>query len=141
VRQPEHQVRWFTQADIASAPRISEDSRILAAELLALTAPPFPWLPGQGRATAAGLQADAAAIRGASPAGHGPALKRRLIVIRGNSASGKSAVAAGIREKYGRGLAIVGLSDRSAPETRFHLRFHVAWMFMTCVGRRVSAMA
>ncbi len=30
-----------------------------------------------------------------------------LIVIRGNSASGKSAVATGIREKYGRGLAVV----------------------------------
>jgi 8-oxo-dGTP pyrophosphatase MutT (NUDIX family) len=108
VRQPEHQVRWFTQADIASAPGISEDSRILAAELLALTAPPFPWPPGQDRATASGHQADAAASRGASPAGHDPAHKRRLIVIRGNSASGKSAIAAGIREKYGRGLAIVG---------------------------------
>jgi len=32
----------------------------------------------------------------------------RLIVIRGNSASGKSAVAARIRDKYGRGVAIVG---------------------------------
>lgn len=31
-----------------------------------------------------------------------------LVVIRGNSASGKSAVAAGIRASYGRGLAIVG---------------------------------
>ena len=120
MRQPEHQVRWFTQADIASAPGISEDSRILAAELLALTAPPFPWLPGQGRATAAGLQADAAAIRGASPAGHGPALKRRLIVIRGNSASGKSAVAAGIREKYGRGIAIVGQDNLRRVVLREH---------------------
>jgi hypothetical protein len=32
----------------------------------------------------------------------------RLILIRGNSASGKSTVAAGIRERYGRGIAIVG---------------------------------
>ena len=32
----------------------------------------------------------------------------RLIVIRGNSASGKSAVAAEIRRRHGRGLAIVG---------------------------------
>ena len=32
----------------------------------------------------------------------------RLILIRGNSASGKSSMAAGIRERYGRGLAIVG---------------------------------
>ena len=31
-----------------------------------------------------------------------------LVVIRGNSASGKSSVAAGIRARYGRGLAIVG---------------------------------
>jgi hypothetical protein len=32
----------------------------------------------------------------------------RLIVVRGNSASGKSAVAAEIRSRFGRGLAIVG---------------------------------
>ena len=34
--------------------------------------------------------------------------RARLIVIRGNSASGKSAVAAEIRRRHGRGLAIVG---------------------------------
>ena len=32
----------------------------------------------------------------------------RLVVIRGNSASGKSAVAAELRRRHGRGLAIVG---------------------------------
>jgi len=32
----------------------------------------------------------------------------RLVVLRGNSASGKSAAAAEIRARYGRGLAIVG---------------------------------
>ncbi len=32
----------------------------------------------------------------------------RLILIRGNSASGKSTVAAGLRERYGRGIAIIG---------------------------------
>ncbi|MFD9389368.1 kinase [Streptomyces sp. NPDC060000] len=32
----------------------------------------------------------------------------RLIVLRGNSASGKSAVAAGLRDRFGRGLALVG---------------------------------
>ena len=32
----------------------------------------------------------------------------KLIVLRGNSASGKSTVAAGIRHRYGHGLAIVG---------------------------------
>ncbi|MFI9363457.1 AAA family ATPase [Kitasatospora sp. NPDC053057] len=32
----------------------------------------------------------------------------RLIVLRGNSASGKSSVAAEVRERFGRGLALVG---------------------------------
>ncbi|MCX4445053.1 AAA family ATPase [Streptomyces sp. NBC_01789] len=32
----------------------------------------------------------------------------RLIVVRGNSASGKSSVAAGLRERFGRNLAVVG---------------------------------
>nr|MDT0516019.1 kinase [Streptomyces sp. DSM 41633] len=32
----------------------------------------------------------------------------RLVVLRGNSASGKSSVAAGIRDRFGRGLALVG---------------------------------
>lgn len=111
VREPEHRVRWFTPADIASAPGISEDSRILAAELLALAdpqpGPQFRW-PQQGPARAAGHQADATASAGAPRAGHDSARSPLLIVIRGNSASGKSAVAAGIRDKYGRGLAIVG---------------------------------
>jgi predicted kinase len=31
-----------------------------------------------------------------------------LIVLRGNSASGKSAIASAVRERYGRGIAIVG---------------------------------
>ena len=32
----------------------------------------------------------------------------RLVVVRGNSASGKSSVAAGLRGRFGRGLALVG---------------------------------
>ncbi|CAL9368478.1 hypothetical protein SUDANB1_00812 [Streptomyces sp. enrichment culture] len=32
----------------------------------------------------------------------------RLILLRGNSAAGKSSVAAGVRERFGRGLALVG---------------------------------
>ncbi|MET9768383.1 AAA family ATPase [Streptomyces sp. NPDC006415] len=32
----------------------------------------------------------------------------RLIVLRGNSASGKSSVASGLRDRFGRGLALVG---------------------------------
>lgn len=31
----------------------------------------------------------------------------RLVVLRGNSASGKSSIAAGLRERFGRGLALV----------------------------------
>ena len=38
----------------------------------------------------------------------GREIPARLVVIRGNSASGKSAVAAEIRRRHGRGLAIVG---------------------------------
>ena len=34
------------------------------------------------------------------------------MLIRGNGASGKSAVAAGIRARYGHGLAIADPSDR-----------------------------
>lgn len=32
----------------------------------------------------------------------------RLVILRGNSASGKSSVAAGLRERFGRGPALVG---------------------------------
>ncbi|MEV0323229.1 AAA family ATPase [Streptomyces sp. NPDC050658] len=37
--------------------------------------------------------------------------KTRLIVVRGNPASGKSSVAAGIRDRFGRSLALVGQDD------------------------------
>lgn len=48
----------------------------------------------------------------------------RLVVVRGNSASGKSSVAAGIRDRFGRGLAVVGqdnlrrvvLRERDVPD-------------------------
>ncbi|MEO3753847.1 kinase [Streptomyces sp. B6B3] len=48
----------------------------------------------------------------------------RLIVLRGNSASGKSTVAARVRERYGRGMALVGqdnlrrvvLRERDVPD-------------------------
>jgi len=122
-REPEHQVRWFTPDDIASAAGISEDSRILAAELLAIAAPQpgpqFRW-PQQDHATAARHQADATASAGARRAGHDSAYTPRLVVIRGNSASGKSAVAAGIRDKYGRGLAIVGQDNLRRVVLREH---------------------
>lgn len=32
----------------------------------------------------------------------------RLVLLRGNSASGKSSIASGLRERFGRGLALVG---------------------------------
>ncbi|MEU6237215.1 AAA family ATPase [Kitasatospora sp. NPDC047058] len=34
-------------------------------------------------------------------------VETRLVIVRGNSASGKSSVAAGIRDRFGRGLAVV----------------------------------
>jgi 8-oxo-dGTP pyrophosphatase MutT (NUDIX family) len=124
VREPEHQVRWFTPADIASAPGISEDSRTLAAELLALAAPQpgpqFRWPQQQGHPTAAGHRADPTASTDARRAGRDSAYTPRLVVIRGNSASGKSAVAAAIRDKYGRGLAIVGQDNLRRVVLREH---------------------
>jgi 8-oxo-dGTP pyrophosphatase MutT (NUDIX family) len=108
VGHAEHEVRWFTPADISTAPDVSEDSRTLATELLTLAAPQpgpgFQWPPGTGRGPQADGTAEAPVARTASD----PAQSPRLIVIRGNSASGKSEAAATIREKYGRGLAIVG---------------------------------
>jgi hypothetical protein len=40
--------------------------------------------------------------------GRGVSTQARLVVLRGNSASGKPSVAAGIRDRFGRGLALVG---------------------------------
>jgi len=84
VREPEHQVRWFTTADIATAPGISEDSRLLAARLLTLAAiqpgPQFRWPPEQDQAMPARHRAQATARTGAPPSEQQP----KLIVIRGN---------------------------------------------------------
>jgi len=55
----------------------------------------------------------------------------RLVILRGNSAAGKSTVAAEIRERYGRGIAIVGLSDRLPRWPVGDMRFYVTDMFMT----------
>jgi hypothetical protein len=53
VGHAEHEVRWFTPADISTAPDVSEDSRTLAARLLALAdpqpGPGFRWPPETGR--------------------------------------------------------------------------------------------
>ncbi|MFH0176987.1 kinase [Streptomyces cacaoi] len=46
----------------------------------------------------------------------------RLVVLRGNSASGKSAVAAGLRERFGRGLALVGQDNLRRVVLREHDR-------------------
>jgi adenylylsulfate kinase-like enzyme len=43
-----------------------------------------------------------------------------LIMLRGNSASGKSAIAAAIRERYGRGIAIVGQDNLRRVVLREH---------------------
>lgn len=44
----------------------------------------------------------------------------RLIVLRGNSASGKSTVAAGLRERFGRGLALVAQDNLRRVVLREH---------------------
>ncbi|MFF0739359.1 kinase [Streptomyces sp. NPDC004111] len=46
----------------------------------------------------------------------------RLVVLRGNSASGKSSVAAGLRERYGRGIALVGQDNLRRVVLREHDR-------------------
>ncbi|WP_406100423.1 AAA family ATPase [Streptomyces sp. NBC_01013] len=46
----------------------------------------------------------------------------RLVLLRGNSASGKSTVAAGIRERFGRGLALVGQDNLRRIVLREHDR-------------------
>jgi hypothetical protein len=43
-----------------------------------------------------------------------------LIVLRGNSASGKSAIARAVRERYGRGIAIVGQDNLRRVVLREH---------------------
>ena len=122
VQDPEHQVQWFSQADIATAPAVSEDSRILAARLLAIAAPQpgpgFQWPPETRHRTPTGRPRviAEAAISARPDSGCLP----RLIVIRGNSASGKSAAAAAIRDKYGRGLAIVGQDNLRRVVLREH---------------------
>lgn len=62
-----------------------------------------------------------------------------LIVLRGNSGSGKSSVAAEIRARYGRGIAIVGLSDRTRNRICFELQKYVVDMFMTCCQMVVTS--
>jgi 8-oxo-dGTP pyrophosphatase MutT (NUDIX family) len=111
--EPEHHVRWFTPAGIAGAPAISEDSRLLAAQLLALAAgqpgPHFNWPSVQSHDAGDAHQHAAEAEAGApSRTECNSRDKPRLIVIRGNSASGKSTIAAEIRARHGtRDLAIV----------------------------------
>ncbi|MFF7753396.1 kinase [Streptomyces sp. NPDC007971] len=46
----------------------------------------------------------------------------RLVVLRGNSASGKSSVAAGLREQFGRNLAVVGQDNLRRVVLREHDR-------------------
>lgn len=50
------------------------------------------------------------------------ATETRLVVLRGNSASGKSSLAAGIRESFGRGLALVGQDNLRRIVLREHDR-------------------
>jgi len=48
--------------------------------------------------------------------GHHDACSPRLVVIQGNSASGKSAAAAAIRDRHGRGLALAQPASRMPPK-------------------------
>ncbi len=93
AREPEHEVRWLTEAELTTAGDVSEDSRLQAAAAFAVItgqAPP-PVAPSP--------------VAGPGGTGSGDT---RLVIVRGNSATGKSTVAAGIRERHGRGLAVVG---------------------------------
>lgn len=59
----------------------------------------------------------------------------RLIVIRGNSASGKSTIAAAIREKYGRGLSVVSQDNVRRVVLREHDRpgaANIGLISLTC---------
>lgn len=47
-------------------------------------------------------------------------IQPRLIVLRGNSGAGKSSVAAGIRDRYGRGIALVGQDNLRRTILREH---------------------
>lgn len=130
VTEPEHHVRWFTPSGLAVAPAVSDGSRHLAAYLLNLAAeqpgPHFNWPPRQHPNTKGeprpGPPADATV---SSRTRRNPRDKPQLIIIRGNSASGKSTIAATIRARHEtRDLAIVSqdtlrrdvLSERDVPD-------------------------
>jgi len=70
---------------------------------------PIPYEPSRNRLRHVPAARDAVAT---APPGarRGPvgSEETRLVVVRGNSASGKSSVAAGIRDRFGRGVALVG---------------------------------
>lgn len=48
--------------------------------------------------------------------------RTRLVILRGNSASGKSSVAAGLRDRFGRGLALVAQDNLRRVVLREHDR-------------------
>ena len=100
--QGEHKVRWFTAADLRTVAGISPDSRLLAATLLERARQ----IPGLFRLPAS--SGDLGPDNSCSSGGLRPRPFPALVVIRGNSASGKSAVAAALRARHAaRDLAIV----------------------------------
>ena len=105
-----HEVGWFTEADVTTAEGISKDSRL---QVLAL----FGYLPGRSPLPAP--PADGAADGTGSEG-------TRLVVLRGNSASGKSSVAAEVRRRYGRGISIVGQDNLRRVVLREHDRPNAA---------------
>ena len=98
-----NEVAWFTEAGAATAEGISEDSRL---QVLAL----FGYLSGRSRPPAP-------TTCGTGGTGSGD---KRLVVLRGNSASGKSSVAAEGRRRYGRGIAIVSQDNLRRTVLREH---------------------
>jgi predicted kinase len=68
--------------------------------------PPCPWIAADGSVTAVMVGTE----------------ETRLVVLRGNSASGKSSVALGLRERFGRGLALVAQDNLRRIVLREHDR-------------------
>jgi hypothetical protein len=105
-----HEVGWFTAADVATAEGISEDSRLQVLALFGYLSErsPLPAPPSCDAADGTGSEGT------------------RLVVLRGNSASGKSSVAAEVRRRYGRGISIVGQDNLRRVVLREHDRPNAA---------------
>jgi predicted ATP-binding protein involved in virulence len=66
----------------------------------------------------------------ATTTGNWPA-PQTLVILRGNSGSGKTSVARAVRDAYGRGAALLRLTDRHAYRIASELAIHVVNMSVT----------